>query len=133
MLKTRIWHMNVYILDDFVPDDHTLKYKSSIDKLIISSHGMEMMSLSCAVGVTSLLHLYRFWRAFGTLLFDNLCINKPILCLTNIFNGSILVIVYNCSVVWYEYVIILTILFCSLTSGCIWVRNALPHVIYSTQ
>ena len=34
-----------------VPDDHTLKYKSSIDKLIISSHGMEMMSLSCEVGV----------------------------------------------------------------------------------
>ena len=43
--------MNVYILDNFVPDDHTLKYKSSIDKLIISSHGMEMMSLSCEVGV----------------------------------------------------------------------------------
>ena len=33
--------MNVYILDNFVPDDHTLKYKSSIDKLIISSHGKE--------------------------------------------------------------------------------------------
>ena len=32
--------MNVYILDNFVPDDHTLKYKSSIDKLIISPHGM---------------------------------------------------------------------------------------------
>ena len=43
--------MNVYILDNFVPDDHNLKYISSIDKLIISSHGMEMMSLSCEVGV----------------------------------------------------------------------------------
>ena len=43
--------MNVYILDYFVPDDHTLKYKSSIDNLIISSHGMEMMILSCEVGV----------------------------------------------------------------------------------
>ena len=43
--------MNVYIMDNFVPDDHPLKYKSSIDKLIISSHGMEMMSLSCEVGV----------------------------------------------------------------------------------
>ena len=36
--------MNVYILDNFVPDDNTLKNKSSIDKLIISSHGMEMMA-----------------------------------------------------------------------------------------
>ena len=24
--------MNVYILDNFVPDDHTLKYQSSIEK-----------------------------------------------------------------------------------------------------
>ena len=54
--------MNVYILHNFVPADHTLKYKSSIDKLIISFHGMEMMSLSCEVGVewTSPLHLYTF-------------------------------------------------------------------------
>ena len=43
--------MNVYIMDNFVPDEHTLKHKSYIDKLIISSHGMEMMSLSCEVGV----------------------------------------------------------------------------------
>ena len=43
--------MNFYILDNFVPDGHTLKYKSSIDKLIICSHGMEMMSSSCEVGV----------------------------------------------------------------------------------
>ena len=43
--------MNVYIQDNFVTDDHTLKYRSSIDKFIISSHGMEMMSLSCVVGV----------------------------------------------------------------------------------
>ena len=43
--------MNVYIMDNFVPADHTLIYKSSINKLIISSHGMEMMSLSCEVGV----------------------------------------------------------------------------------
>ena len=43
--------MNVYILNNFVPDEHTLKYKSSIDELIISSRGMEIMSLSCEVGV----------------------------------------------------------------------------------
>ena len=34
----------IYILDKFVPDGYTLKYKSYIEKLIISSHGM---SISC--------------------------------------------------------------------------------------
>ena len=42
--------MNVYILNKFIPDEYTLK-KHSVDKLIISSHRMEMMSMSCKVSV----------------------------------------------------------------------------------
>ena len=43
--------MNVYILNKFIPDEYTLKYKCSVDKLIISSHRMEMVSMSCKVSV----------------------------------------------------------------------------------
>ena len=43
--------MNVYILNKFIPDEYTLKYKRSVEKLIISSHRMEMMSMSCKVSV----------------------------------------------------------------------------------
>ena len=35
----------------FIPDKYTLKCKSSIDILIISSHCMKMMSVSCEVSV----------------------------------------------------------------------------------
>ena len=73
--------MNVYILDDFVPDEHTLKYKSYIDKLIISSHGMEMMNLSYEVGVDISIGFIYILKSF------------------RILNGSIFVIVYSCSVV----------------------------------
>ena len=43
--------MNVYILNKLIPDEYTLKYERSVDKLIISSHRMEMMSMSCKVSV----------------------------------------------------------------------------------
>ena len=65
------------------------------------------MRLSCEVNV------YKFRRGFGTLPLYSLCINKPIICLTNTLNGSIHVKVYNCSVFVCEYVITQTILFCS--------------------
>ena len=39
--------MDVDILKKFIPDEYTLKCKSSIDELIISSHCMKMMSMSC--------------------------------------------------------------------------------------
>ena len=42
--------MNVYILNNFIPDEYTLKYKRYVE-LIISSHRMEMMSMSCKVSV----------------------------------------------------------------------------------
>ena len=43
--------MDVYILKTFIPDEYTLKCKSSIDELIILSHCMEMMSMPCEVSV----------------------------------------------------------------------------------
>ena len=43
--------MNVYILNRFIPAEYILKYKRSVDKFIISSHRMEMMSMSCKVSV----------------------------------------------------------------------------------
>ena len=43
--------MNVYILNNCIPDEYTLKYKRSVDNLIISSHRMEIMSMSCKVSV----------------------------------------------------------------------------------
>ena len=43
--------MDVDILNKFIPDEYTLKCKSSPDKLIISSHCMEIMSVSCEVKV----------------------------------------------------------------------------------
>ena len=43
--------MNVYIMYTFIPDEYTLKYKRFVDKLIISSHRKEMMSMSCKVSV----------------------------------------------------------------------------------
>ena len=35
----------------FIPDEYTLKCKSSIDELIVSYHCMKMMSMPCEVGV----------------------------------------------------------------------------------
>ena len=43
--------MNVDILKKFIPDDYTLKCKSSIDDLIISSYCMKIMSMPCEVSV----------------------------------------------------------------------------------
>ena len=39
--------MDVDILKKFIPDEYTLKCKSCIDELIISSHCMKMMSMLC--------------------------------------------------------------------------------------
>ena len=39
--------MDVDILKKFIPDEYTLKCKSSIDEFIISSHCMKMMSMPC--------------------------------------------------------------------------------------
>ena len=44
---------------------------------------------------TLLFDLYTFWIGFGTLPWDGLYINKPILCVTNILNGSLPVLLYN--------------------------------------
>ena len=35
----------------FIPDEYTLKCKSSIDELIISSHCLKMMSKACKMSV----------------------------------------------------------------------------------
>ena len=43
--------MDVDILKKFIPDEYTLKCKSSIDELIISAHCMKMMSMQCEVSV----------------------------------------------------------------------------------
>ena len=43
--------MDVDILKKFIPYEYTLKCKSSIDELIISSHCMQMMSMPCVVSV----------------------------------------------------------------------------------
>ena len=59
--------MDVDILKKLIPDEHTLKCKSSIDELIISSHCMKMMSMPCEVSVTLLFDLYKFWIGFATL------------------------------------------------------------------
>ena len=47
--------MDVDILKKFIPDEYTLKCKSSIDELIISSHCMEMMSMPCEVSVYAII------------------------------------------------------------------------------
>ena len=57
--------MDVDILKKFIPDEYTLKCKSSIDELIISSHCMEMMSMPCEVSVYCV--RYYFW-IFGLVL-----------------------------------------------------------------
>ena len=43
--------MDVDILKKLIPGEYTLKCKSSIDELIISSHCMKMMSMPCEVSV----------------------------------------------------------------------------------
>ena len=43
--------MDVDILKKFIPYEYTLKCKSSIDELIISSHCMKMMCMPCVVSV----------------------------------------------------------------------------------
>ena len=51
MFKTCIQYMDVDILMKFIPDEYTLKCKSSIDELTISSHCIQMMSMPCEVSV----------------------------------------------------------------------------------
>ena len=43
--------MGVDILKKSIPDEYTLKFKGSIDELIISSHCMKMVSMACEVSV----------------------------------------------------------------------------------
>ena len=43
--------MDVDILKKFIPDEYTLKCKSSIDELIMFSHCMKMMRMPCEVSV----------------------------------------------------------------------------------
>ena len=43
--------MDVDILNKFIPDEYTLQCKSSIDKLIISPHCIELMSVWYEVSV----------------------------------------------------------------------------------
>ena len=43
--------MDVDILKKFIPDEYTLKCKSPIDELIISSHCMKIMSMPSEVSV----------------------------------------------------------------------------------
>ena len=43
--------MDFDILKKFIPDEYTLKCKSSIYELIISSHCMKMMIMPCEVSV----------------------------------------------------------------------------------
>ena len=57
--------MDVDILNKFIPDEYTLKCKSSIDELIISSHCMKMMSIPCEVSV---LRYYLIYINFGLVL-----------------------------------------------------------------
>ena len=58
--------MDVDIPKTFIPDEYTLKCKTYIDKFIISSHWMEMMSVSCEVSVYIYIWfiyiLKRFWN-----------------------------------------------------------------------
>ena len=77
----------------------------------------------------SLFDLYRFKRGLGTLPFVNFCINRPIICLTNIQNGRIPQLAYNCSlfIKLCEGEIIFTILFCNLINVFTCLLRALPH------
>ena len=43
--------MDIDILKKYIPDEYTLKCIRSIDELIISSHCIKMMSMSCVVSV----------------------------------------------------------------------------------
>ena len=70
MFKSCKMYININILNNFVPYN-TLKSKGSIDKFSVSSSRTEMI------------------RGLGTLPFDNVYINRPILCLTNKLNGRI--------------------------------------------
>ena len=60
--------MNVYILNTFIPDEYTLKYKRSVDKLIISSHRMKMMSMSCKVSVYIIISFIYILKRFGNII-----------------------------------------------------------------
>ena len=52
--------MDVDILKKVIPDEYTLKCKSSIDELTTSSHCMKMISMPSEGGCTLLFHLYKF-------------------------------------------------------------------------
>ena len=52
--------MAISILDEFISDDHFLKNKTSVYKLIISSHRMEMMNLSCEMVMDISIGFYKF-------------------------------------------------------------------------
>ena len=58
-------------------------------------------SLSCEVGVDMSIGFIHLEEVLEHYRLIGLCINKTILCLTNMFNGSIPVIVYNCSLLFY--------------------------------
>ena len=68
--------MNCYILNKFIPDEYTLKYKCSVDKFIISSHRMEMMSMSCKVSVDIIIWFIYILKSLGTLSWDIVYINN---------------------------------------------------------
>ena len=51
MLETIIRYININILYNCIPYENTLKNKSSINKLIISSHGVELVRLLCEMMV----------------------------------------------------------------------------------
>ena len=57
--------MDVDILKKFIPYEYTLKCKSSIDELIISSHCMKMMSMAVC---SECVRYYLIYINFGLVL-----------------------------------------------------------------
>ena len=96
MFKSCKRNTDIKIWNNFVPNKNTLKSKGSIDKFSVSSSRTEMMSLSSEVSMDIFIRFIYIKKGLGTLPFDNLYINRPILCLTNILNGRIPERAYNC-------------------------------------